>query len=87
MKRVLMVCAVCAVCLLPGLSRADCESSTKACDDQKANASRCNTQWGFRAEVMCETQNKAAEAVCSQANRDCGGGSSTTTTTGRGRNQ
>lgn len=87
MKKVLMVCAVCMVCLLPALGRADCDSSTKACDDQKANAARCNTQWGFRAEVMCESQNKTAQAVCAQASKDCGESSGTTTTSGRKSNQ
>jgi len=87
MRKVLMVCAVCMVCLFPALGRADCDSSTKACDDAKANANRCNVQWGFRAEVMCETQNKAALATCSQADKDCKGTSGTVLTPGQRSNQ
>jgi hypothetical protein len=87
MKKVLMVCAVCMVCLFPALSRADCDGSTKACDDAKANASRCNTQWGFRAEVMCETQNKASLATCAQADKDCKGTSGTVLAPGQKSNQ
>jgi len=86
MKKALMVLGVCMICLIPALGRADCDASTKACDDAKANANRCNVQWGFRAEVMCNSQNKASDATCAQANKDCGGSGTTSSPAGK-RNQ
>jgi hypothetical protein len=87
MKKAAIICAVGIMCLFPMLSRADCDNATKACDDAKAFANKCNVQWGFRAEVMCVDQNKASTATCAKASTECGGGSEHITTPSQRRNQ